>query len=153
MDDPGDNAVADEVVRRLYAVFGPKHQLIQEDNARIQDQITALGKRFTKIEARLDLIEHATGFNIELARAAAAKAGVAMPEPLLPGPGTPRPAVIDRACSADVPTTVLVPECGLEIEPEPGSDPAAVWPAAVRAINGEGSSGGGLRGSRRTRRR
>jgi hypothetical protein len=152
VDDPSDRAVADEVVRRLGAEFGPKHELIQQDNARIQEQITALSKRFTQIEARLDEIEHKTGFNIELARAAAAANAARTQEPPVPGAETPRPAAIDRACVAGVPATVLVPEFGLELQPEPGSDPEAVWPAAVRAINGEGSGDGGLRGSRRARR-
>lgn len=154
MSDPRDDAIikavreqADVMYARLAGEFGPKHDLIQQDNALLRRHIADLGERFTQLERRIDDIERQTGFNLELAKAAAANATAETPDP--PGLSLEaRPAAIDRACAADPadgPVMVLVPDLGLEVEPEPGSDPEAVWPAAVGAIDAEGS---GRRGRR-----
>lgn len=152
MEDARDDAIVravqeriDEMYTRLASEFGQRHDLNRRDNTLIQEQITALNDRFTLLERRIDGLERKAGFNLLLdeARKAARDAAGSKSSPAA---GTSRPVAIDQACAAapeGEPVMVLVPEFGLEIEPEPGSDPEAVWPAALHAI--EGAAHGGRR--------
>lgn len=153
MGDPRNDATADEVVNRLSAEFGPKHDLMQEHMAALREEFAT---RLDGFERRLDGLERKAGYNFLLDKARAAAAAEAAAAGGVPDPGTSRPAAIDRACATDPaePVMVLVPEFGrfgLEVEPEPGSDPGAVWPEVVRAINAEGGNGE-VRRPRRARR-
>jgi hypothetical protein len=128
--DPRDNDVhVEEIVRRLAAEFGPKH-------VQLQACITQLRKlvddRFDEFDRRLSETERKINYLLLLEQADQDPS-----ESLVPGPNTSRPLALDRACRADTPATILMAEFGangLEIEPEPGTDPKKLWPTVITTI-------------------
>lgn len=140
--DPRDDAIInafgehiDAMYKRLADEFRARHDLNRQDTAEIQQRIAELAESVTRLGRRMDDIERKAGFGVVFEQARAAAEG-GIQERLTPGLWTSRPLAIDEACAAEPgkPQMVLIPEFGLEIEPEPGSDPEIVWLEAQRAI-------------------
>lgn len=142
--NPRDDAIIKAFEQRIDSLaseFGQRHDLARRDNAEIQQRITELAENVTRLGRRMDDIERKAGYNLLLDQAKAAAAGAAQTLPV-PKPGTGRPLAVDEACATTgEPRMVLLPEFGLEIEPEPGSNPDGVWPTALRAIDTAASGG------------
>lgn len=146
MENPRDDVIVsafEQRIDRLAIEFGARHDLVRRDNAEIQQRITELAESVATLGRRMDDIERKAGYKVLFDQAQEAAKGNVQ-ERLTPGLWASRPLAIDEACAAEPgkPQMVLIPELGLEIEPEPGSDPEIVWLEAQRAIKSAVGSNG-----------
>lgn len=169
MDDPrldlAVSAVTVKVVGELKAAFGPRHDLIQQQMMDLFERMDGLERRINTLEDQIKDLGH---LGIEIQRGSTHTqvlaqhvwsefmGGTATPAPPPPMPEAPRPKAVDEACAVppgESPQVVRLPRYGATLVPEPGYDPAVVWPAFIESVNSpEGSSSRGIRGSRRPRR-
>ncbi|MCU1658560.1 MAG: hypothetical protein JWO57_3216 [Pseudonocardiales bacterium] len=144
--DPRDDAIINAFDRRIDALiseFGQRHDVARRDNAEIKQRITELAESVTRLGRRMDDIERKAGYKVLYDQAKRAAESHTQ-ERFTSGLWASRPLAIDEACAAEPgkPQMVLIPELGLEIEPEPDSDPEVVWLEAQRAISAAVAGGG-----------